>query len=314
MPEDTLNILFLGGARRVSLAERFQNAARSLDKQPKIFSYELSEEVPIAALGQIIVGKRWEDPEAARHLSSVIRENGIQVVIPSVDPATLLAAKLKSSVPSTFFSTASSDLSEIFFDKVQAAAWFVRHHVPTPPAESPFPRIAKPRRGSASKGIVLLSNEAEYRRFRETNLLDEYVVQQFIVGAEYTIDAYVSPEAGLLGMVPRLRVETIGGEVVRSRTVDDEEILVLCQEILTTSGLTGPITIQMIRDSGSKGLFVTEINPRLGGGVILSIEAGLDIPAMILRDCLGMENQPVEGYRRNLCMMRAYREFFLPCR
>ena len=54
-----------------------------------------------------------------------------------------------------------------------------------------------------------------------------------------------------------------------------------------------------------------EINPRFGGGVITTIQAGGDIPSMIINDYLNIKNIPVKSWTQNLMMMRANREFFI---
>lgn len=43
-----VNILFLGGAKRVSMARMFQASGERLGLDVNIFSYELSPEAPIA--------------------------------------------------------------------------------------------------------------------------------------------------------------------------------------------------------------------------------------------------------------------------
>ena len=50
-----LNILFLGGGKRTSLAERFLESGRKMNLKVNIFSYEISNEVPINSMAKIIV-------------------------------------------------------------------------------------------------------------------------------------------------------------------------------------------------------------------------------------------------------------------
>ena len=48
-----INILFLGGAKRVSLAERFFSAGNKLGYQISVYAYELNKIVPFATVGQV---------------------------------------------------------------------------------------------------------------------------------------------------------------------------------------------------------------------------------------------------------------------
>ena len=51
-----INIMFLGGAKRVSLAEHFIKSGKRLGREVRIFSYELSSDCPIASIGKVVVG------------------------------------------------------------------------------------------------------------------------------------------------------------------------------------------------------------------------------------------------------------------
>ena len=55
--KENINILFLGGAKRVSLAEKFIQEGKELNKNITIFSYELDDNVPISFVGKIIIGR-----------------------------------------------------------------------------------------------------------------------------------------------------------------------------------------------------------------------------------------------------------------
>ena len=83
-----LNVLFLGGAKRVSLAEHLIKAGKRLNLDVTIFSYELDERVPLASVGTILKGKKWSDADLFSDLHNQINKNDISIVLPFVDPAT----------------------------------------------------------------------------------------------------------------------------------------------------------------------------------------------------------------------------------
>ena len=58
-----VNILFLGGAKRVAMGRLFKEAGRKFGMDVMLFSYELSSQVPIAEEASVIVGRRWADPD-----------------------------------------------------------------------------------------------------------------------------------------------------------------------------------------------------------------------------------------------------------
>ena len=75
-----INILFLGGAKRVSLAEHFQISGKKMGFNVNIFSYELQKECPIAAVGKVIIGKRWKDKALAEDMKNVVSKNHINKI------------------------------------------------------------------------------------------------------------------------------------------------------------------------------------------------------------------------------------------
>ena len=311
MSHKIINILFLGGAKRVSLAERFKIAGKALGCHVNIFSYELTQNVPISAVGNVLIGLKWDNPDVYTHLQEIIETNSIHIVLPFVDTATKIAAKLKeiSTFGNTYFPVSDFQVCDTFFNKQKANDWFIENNFPVPHQDvSLFPLIAKPIFGSASQGIQKLNNAEEFTNFFTQHDIRTYLVQQFINGDEFTVDCFVDKKGDILSIVPRKRIETSGGEVTQTLTQKEEEISNISEQILQKANLIGPITIQFLKDKN--GVFLMEINPRFGGGVIASIEAGADAPMFILKDYLGLKNEKVLDWQSNLLMMRANREFF----
>ena len=306
-----INILFLGGAKRVSLAEAFLETARKRNLQLHIFSYELDPYVPIASVGKVIVGLRWNDPAVYDHLLQTIRENKISIVLPFVDPATVIASVLKSRVGKEVFIPVSDEtVCRTMFDKTLAHAWFLANGFTVPEADNTLPLIAKPKTGSASSGLVIMKTESERECFVEHHNPADYLLQRWINAEEYTVDCYVGKNGDILSVIPRKRVEVTSGESTKSITERDEEMIAVTEKILSKGKFCGPITVQFLKEKGTGKKYVMEINPRFGGGVLTSIHAGADIPSMLLNDYLGLPNTPVKSWTENLVMTRTFREFY----
>jgi Carbamoylphosphate synthase large subunit (split gene in MJ) len=306
----SINILFLGGAKRVSLAERFILSAYKCRLKINIFSYELTDLVPIASIAKVIVGLKWSDRSLQKHLSAVIEKFDINIVLPFVDKACAVAAVLKEKNKTIFVPVSPKDVCELFFDKYRANKWFIENRIPVPCNVSTPPLIAKPRNGSASKDIMIIKDKKELGLLKNRLRKGDYLVQRYIDGSEYSIDCYVSMSGEIISIVPRKRLEVNGGEVVKSITVNDRDILQITRKILSIANFRGPITIQFIRERTSGRIYVMEVNPRFAGGVILSIAAGADIPMMIFNDYFEVHNKPLLKWKKGLLMFRAYREYF----
>lgn len=308
---DKVNVLFLGGAKRVSLAEHLIKAGKSLGLDVAIFSYELDERVPLAAVGTILKGKKWNDVDLFSDLHNQINKNDISVVLPFVDPAIEVAEMLKAGNDKLFVPTCGKDICHIMFDKVLSERWFVEKGLPIPPSYSKddklsFPVIVKPRRGSASKGILVIDNTEQWDKLHHK---EDYVIQQYIADREeYTVDCYVTTSGKIISIVPRLRIQTAGGEVMNSETRRDKDLIDISERVLKSGDFKGPVTIQFLRDKKTDATYIMEINPRLGGGVITSIEAGADITEFILRNYLGEELEPCDSWKDRTLMTRYLKE------
>lgn len=288
---NTIKVLFLGGAKRVSFGRKLIEAGDAMDLDIKIFSYELSPLVPIASIAKVIIGLKWDDPCLLVHLAKVVSRYNIDIIIPFVDPAVAVAGEYVRTYGDAWAPVSEPEVASVFFDKRLAAEAFESAGIPTPEtyrsSRPNFPLIAKPRFGSASRGIEIITDVSEFRRIMKHK--DDYVLQRYYADREeFTVDCYVGLDGSILCVSPRLRLEVLGGEVSRTVTVDNLELVNASVFAIERLRLRGAVTIQYLRDRVTGRYLLMEINPRLGGGVVCSIHAGAFIPTLILRDALGM--------------------------
>ncbi|WP_018344811.1 ATP-grasp domain-containing protein [Cytophaga aurantiaca] len=305
-----INILFLGGAKRVSLAEKLIQAGLERNCSVHIYSYELDMYVPIASVGSVIKGLKWSSPDLYANLSEIIKSKQIHTVLPFVDAAIAVTSKLALLHPELYFPVSDLEIADVMFDKVTANTWFIDHQLPVPPQNESFPLIAKPRKGSASKGIFVLQDKDDADYFEKKNDRNDFLIQKFIPGIEYTVDCYISRESKLISVVPRMRAEVTSGEATQTITVKDEQIITLSEKILSKGKFKGPITIQFIRDAKTLETYIMEINPRFGGGVLASIEAGANSAQVLIDELLGLPVNVNTSWKENIIMTRSFRETY----
>jgi carbamoyl-phosphate synthase large subunit len=314
MENKELNILFLGGAKRVSLAEKFIEEGKELGIGVNIFSYELDKDVPISLVGEIIIGLRWSDANLYENLLEVIDTKKIDIVLPFLDYATIISARLKKLTEDNdvFIPVSDEKICEVFFNKSIANEWCIQNGINVPSDISKFPLIAKPINGSASKGILVLETYAELNNISNK---ENYLIQQFVKGEEYSVDVYVSiQDKKIVSIVPRIRLETQGGESIKSITIKEKRLIDFGREIIEKSGLVGPLTLQMIEDSDTKELYFMEINPRFGGAVLNSIFSGANSPKYIINDFYKIKNIYNEDWTDKFLMIRRFSEHYRICK
>lgn len=307
----TANILMLGGAKRVSMARRFIEAADSLGITLHLFSYELTREVPVSIVADIVTGRRWNDPELLEHLHTTVMQHRIDIMIPFVDGAVGAIARYMLRYGDVWAPVGSLQMSELMFDKIAAANIFEENGIDIPrtyhKGAPRFPLIAKPRYGSASKGISVLRNTTDFRKIKTAG--GEYLLQEYIAHSrEYTVDCYVTQSGDIICAVPRQRLEVTGGEVSRTVTVRSQLIESTARMVLRRLGLKGAITIQFIEDTDTGRLYLMEINPRLGGGAVCAVAAGADLPRYILSEYAGLPLTPCDDWRGGTEIARYFSE------
>lgn len=283
-----LNILMLGGAKRVSMARLFEETASRLGYDARLYSFELGEDVPIAAVAEVITGGKWSDPSVLDQLHKAWIDKKIDIILPFVDGAVEVAASYCRHNSMVWSPVSSPEVSRAMFDKRTADELLRAHNIPLPRIVSSgepefFPVIAKPRNGSASKGIMVIR---DINQWREANLdCEKYIVQEYIENRrEYTLDCYIDHTDHITAISPRLRIEVVGGEVSRTVTVELPDGVSIARSAIKAVGLRGAVTVQLIEDIDTGRLMLMEINPRLGGGAVCSVYAGVNLPEMIIND------------------------------
>ncbi len=306
----TINILFLGGGKRVSLAKLFKKVSSDVGREINILSYELDKYVPISSEGKVIKGLKWNDTNLIKHLKHIVKTHAINIVLPFVDPAVRIAAILNDELDNVHIPVSNKDMCSLMFNKSKAACWLDEQSLPVPEIydinKIVYPVIFKPVTGSASKGIIVVHSPDELSFIKNP---ENYLIQKYIEkNEEYTVDCFVSNMGEIISVVPRIRLETAGGEVVRSRTVKCGKIIQFSKSILAKGKFIGPITIQFLKDLNDGNIYVMEINPRFGGGAILSIMAGANTPKMIINEYLNVSNAECWDWRENTLMTRYFKE------
>lgn len=310
--KSTINILFLGGAKRVSLGEHFIEWGKTNNYNINIFSYELSKEVPVSEIATIIIGLKWTNPELNNHLLEIIAQHKIHIIIPFVDPATILCSKLKLIVP-VFIPVSDLRTCEIFFSKKETDTWCTNNKIPVPNIHSSqFPRIAKPDNGSASQGIEKIIDQEALDKFLHTHDQNNYIIQQFIDANEYTVDGYRDIYSHNINyLVSRIRLEVQGGEAIKAKTQRHPEIESLSRAIVEKSNLLGAFTLQFLEDKINGKIYFMEANPRFGGGVVTSIGAGINVAECVIQNFLKQSTPIFENWENNLLMIRRYKEIYI---
>ena len=117
------------------------------------------------------------------------------------------------------------------------------------------------------------------------------LIQQYADGEEFGADIYVD----LISKKPvaiftKKKVRMRAGETEKSISVKDPALFELIEKTVSALSLAGPIDMDIFRIDGK--YYISEINPRFGGGYPHAWHCNVKFPELIAKNLLGEENEP----------------------
>ncbi|WP_373539643.1 ATP-grasp domain-containing protein [Chamaesiphon sp.] len=308
-----MNILLTSVGRRVELLKAFRQSMYRSNISGQIITADLKRSAPASFLAdRVELVPRIDDPNYIEKLLDICDRHCIDLLIPLIDTELHLLSlhRQKFKERGVTLLLSSERTNEICFSKKETGIFFAQIGVKTPKIhdlsqnlELTFPLIVKPNTGSSSIGVHYVRDRTELDFF--VTYIKDAIVQELIVGDEYTIDILVDFKGNAISIVPRLRLETRAGEVSKGVTVKNPALITAAKYVVDSlPGAIGCITIQCFLQANGEIVFI-EINPRFGGGYPLSYRAGADFPSWIVQSLAG--NNPkvaIDEWEDDLAMLR----------
>lgn len=315
-----MNILFTGAGRRVELIQAFHQAARRENVKLKIYGADMTNTAPALTYcdyTRMICGMREE--QYIPSLLEICKQDKIDLVIPTIDTDLLILSETVEEFEKNGTKVLISQKDKIALcrDKNYTADFFESCGVRAPKTtnqyenyQGTYPCFIKPKDGSSSINAFAVKNASELEMYAKK--IEDYVIQPFIEGDEYTVDIFCDFEGNPIYIVPRQRLAVRSGEVLKTKIELNAEIIEESKKIIAKFKPCGPMTVQLIRQKETGINYYIEINPRFGGGAPLSMKAGADSAKAILRllkgekiDCVnqGIRNHAVYSrFDQSVCV------------
>lgn len=308
-----MNILLTSVGRRVELLKAFRQSMYRSNITGKIITADLKRSAPASFLADTAeLAPRIDAPDYVEKLLDICDRHRIDLLIPLIDTELYLLSlhrqKFKDRGVTLLLSSVRTN--EICYSKKETGIFFEKIGVKTPKVydlsqdrELTFPLIVKPNTGSSSVGVYYVRDRTELNFF--ATYIKDAIVQELIVGDEYTIDILVDFKGNVISIVPRLRLETRAGEVSKGITVKNPALIAAAKHVVESlPGALGCITVQCFLQSNGEIVFI-EINPRFGGGYPLSYRAGADFPSWIVQSLAGDNPKvAIDEWEDGLAMLR----------
>jgi ATP-grasp domain. len=310
------NILVLSCGTRNKIIQYFK---RELKGSGKVIAADCSELAPaLYEADKYYIVPKIDITNYLDVILSICKENRIKAVFSLIDPELSILAKNKNAFfeIGTIPIISDYDGVEICFDKYRMYQFLIQNGFKTPKSyiekdafyqdlyygKIQFPVILKPVKGSASMNIQKVDTEEELEFI--WNRFAHMMIQEYMRGEEIGADVYVdliSREPVAIFAKKKLKMRA--GETDKSISIKDATLFQIIIELVQKLGLIGVIDIDLFKVNGE--YFISEVNPRFGGGYPHAFECGVNIPEMIINNLWGMKNKNAIGrYAEGIQMLK----------
>jgi len=248
----------------------------------------------------------------------ICQKEQISGVLSLIDPElSLLAAnENKFKAIGTTIIGSSYELCEMALDKMQMYEWLKNHgyncarswmdkeefYKAVDADEVSYPVFVKPYRGSASISISKVYDK------ETVDLLcaheDDLMIQEFLDGQEIGADVYIDLISGeVVSIFTKKKIKMRAGETDKAVSFKDPELFALIERFVLEAGYRGQIDIDIFEIDGA--YYISEVNPRFGGGYPHAYECGVDHMELIRNNLNGVVNEKnVGAYDEGIYMMK----------
>ena len=305
-------VLFTCAGQRVDIVGAFRRAGAMTvaadvnPLAPALYHADRYELVP-----------RVGDSDYVPALRRIVAAQDVRLVVPLTDLDQVTLARARDELGALVL-LPDAETVERLGDKYLAHVLFEERGVSSPPTWLPdevprdvaFPVLVKARIGFGSRHIYRAANRDELDFFlRYTPVAS--LVQACLGGEEFSVDVFCDLDGRCLNAIPRTMIESKGGESIKGMTIRDERLIELARDVSEKLALVGPANIQCFREPDGSH-YVTDINPRFGGGFPLPLAAGGGYPELALALALGERPEPRLGdFREGIVMTRFFSDLSL---
>lgn len=290
-----MNVLILSAGTRTKVVQYF---VKALSGRGKVIATDMSPLAPaIYEANKRYIVPPMNDPNYLDTILEICSKDCIDGVLSLIDPELSLLAKHDADFAAigTRVIGSSYELCELSLDKMAMCGWLSSHgyrcarswddlgafEAALEIGEVAFPVFVKPVRGSASVAISKVSDlETLKLLFSHANGL---MVQEFLSGQEVGADVYIDMVSGeVVSIFTKWKLRMRAGETDKAASFKDPNLFRFIESFVTEAGYCGQIDIDLFDVGGE--WYVSEVNPRFGGGYPFAHECGCDHVSMILEN------------------------------
>lgn len=284
-----MNILILSSGTRNKIVEYFKRELNGLGNVIVTDCNPLAPTLYIADKYYIV--PRIDDPKYLDVIFDICKKEKIRGLFSLIDPELSLLAKNRQKFIDIGVMpfVSSYDVVETCFDKYKMFQKCISLDIPTVKSyididefkvdfnngKIGFPVFVKPYNGSCSMNIQCIHDidDLEFNMSKYENLM----IQEYMDGQEYGIDVYVDViSKEVISIFIKKKLLMRAGETDKSISVKNEKLSNLVKKFVECMGFIGQIDIDVFEKNGQ--FYISEVNPRFGGGYPHAYECGCNFP------------------------------------
>lgn len=311
-----MNILIASCGTRNKIIRYFKKA---LEGKGRVIATDASPYAPaLYEADSYYVVPRITESEYIPGLIEICREEKVRGVLSLIDPELSLLSQHREEFKKegVMVIGSSRELCDRTLDKWEMFKYLSDNGYKTPRTylsfesfredenrgDISYPVFVKPRRGSASLAISRVSNEETLKLMLANN--PELIIQEYMEGQEIGADVYIDLISGeCVSIFTRKKLVMRAGETDKGVSFKDPALFELIEAFVKKAGFKGEIDIDIFERNGE--YYISEVNPRFGGGYPHAYECGTDHMGLIVNNLNGKANDPNIGrYEEGLVMMK----------
>lgn len=307
-----MNLLILSAGTRDKIVRYFKKA---LIGRGNVIATDMSKIAPaVYEADKFYQVSRITDEGYIEEIFDICKKESIDAVLSLIDPELSLLAENMGKFKELGVTVIGSsyELCEMSFDKYEMYKWLVEHGYKCArsfmsfedfkASDVKYPVFVKPARGSASIAIAKAKDEKTAQFLFEQR--QGMMVQEFLQGQEIGADVYIDMISGeVVSIFTKKKIAMRAGETDKAVSFKDDKLFELIEKFVNEAGYRGQIDIDIFDVDGE--YYISEVNPRFGGGYPHAYESGCNHMNLIVNNIEGKINKKKIGeYDDGIYMMK----------
>lgn len=311
-----MNILILSAGTRNKIVQYFKE---KVGESGKVVATDMNEYAPaVYEADKFYKVPRITDEDYIEIILDICKKENINGIFTLIDPELSLLAKNKSRFEElgVMIIGSSYELCERALDKMKMFRWLdsngykcaksytdkEKFYKDVDDGVIAYPVFVKPVCGSASISIAKVYDKETIETLFAHD--DGLMIQEFLDGQEIGADVYIDMISGeVVSVFTKKKLLMRAGETDKAVSFKDEKLFSLLEKFAKESGWLGQIDVDIFDVNGE--YYISEVNPRFGGGYPHAYECGCDHISLILNNIEGKANEKKIGcYEDDVYMMK----------